>query len=246
MAPPPVRILESALSLLEHRVLVALCEARVPDAIDTTTSVSALAETLSIDEARLDRLVRFAAARGWLTVDRRGRVKANKTTAFLRSDHPAGWRAWVDFVGGNHVIEAVGALALDGTGHGYQAVNGKPIFDWFDDHPHEWEIFDAAMAAGGRMHALMLDAAINWRGVTTICDVGGGTGDLLQSLLDRHPPLARHRDGPPQGHRSRRPAPPPMLTAVADRAGIRLVNHKRLGSGDDAFEFRINTRPPFN
>ena len=43
------------------------------------------------------------------------------------------------------------------------------------------------MAAGGRMHAIVLDATVNWRGVTTICDVGGGTGDLLKSLLDRHP-----------------------------------------------------------
>jgi hypothetical protein len=187
LAPPPVRILESALSLLEHRVLVALCAAGVPDAIDGTTSVLALAERLHVDEDRLDRLVRFASARGWLRLDRRGRITATKTTAFLRTDHPAGWRAWVDFVSGEHVVRAIGALDLDGPGHGFAEVNGKPIFDWFNDHPAEWTVFDAAMAAGGRMHALMLDATIKWGTTTTICDVGGGTGDLVRSLLDRHP-----------------------------------------------------------
>lgn len=328
MAPPPVRILESALSLLEHRVLVALCEAGVPDAISAPTSVPVLAEMLSIDEARLDRLVRFASARGWLTLDRRGRVTANKVTAFLRSDHPAGWRAWVDFVSGDHVVDAVAALSLDGSGHGYQAVNGKPIFDWLDDHPREWETFDAAMAAGGRMHALMLDAAVNWRDVATICDVGGGTGDLLETLLDRHPDWhgtvydlpkvvgrAVHHprlsvvagdafDSEPAGQDcyllvnvlhdwsdddavrllqsvvrecsvetrvvvvdgTRHSTPrddlalradvlmaaltgggrertPDEFAAVAGRAGMRLVNHKRLGSCDDAFEFRLSTEP---
>jgi O-methyltransferase domain len=323
LAPPPVRILESGLSLLDHRVLVALCQSGIPDAIDDVTSVCALADELGVDRARLDRLVRFAAARGWLKVDRRGRVRATKTTAFLRRDHPAGWRAWVDFVAGEHVVNAVSALTLEGPGHGFAAVNGKPIFDWFDDHPSEWAIFDAAMAAGGRMHALMLDSAINWRTTASVCDVGGGTGDLVRSLLDRHPDwhgtvfdlpkvIDRAVKHPrlsavagdafasvPAGHdcyllvnvfhdwsdddcvrllssvaavcesdtrvivvdSTRHITPRDDLalradvlmaaltdggrertreefTALGQRAGMRLVSRKRLGSGDDAFEFR--------
>ncbi len=187
MAPPPVRILEAALSLLNHRVLVALCQAGVPDALDKPTPVTELAVAMGADPARLDRLVRYAAAQGWLDVDGKGRVRANATTRFLRADHPAGWRSWVDFMAGEHVVGAIGALSLHGAGHGFESVNGEPIFDWFEGHPKEWATFDAAMAAGARMHALMLDKAINWHATTTICDVGGGTGELARSLLDRHP-----------------------------------------------------------
>ncbi|HUF96488.1 MAG TPA: methyltransferase [Ilumatobacter sp.] len=332
LAPPPVQILESALSLLDHRVLVALCESGVPDAIDGPTSVPELAEALGLDPDRLDRLVRFGASRGWLKIGRNGQVKATKTTAFLRNDHPAGWRAWVDFVAGDHIVNAVGALALDGPGHGFAAVNGKPIFDWFHDHPTEWATFDAAMAAGGRMHALMLDAAINWRTTAHICDVGGGTGELVRTLLDRHTDwhgtvfdlpkvIERAVEHPrlsavpgdafvsvPAGHdcyllvnvlhdwsdddslrllssvaaacsadtrvivldNCRRNPPRDDLalradvlmaaltgggrersieefTALGQRAGMRLVTRKQLGSGDHAFEFQVtNPATPHN
>lgn len=66
IAPPPVQILEAALSLLDHRVLVTLCAAGVPDALTSTMSVDALAALVPIDRTRLERYVRFAATRGWL------------------------------------------------------------------------------------------------------------------------------------------------------------------------------------
>ncbi len=187
MAPPPVQILESALSLLEHRVLVALCDAGLPEALVAATTNDALAELLGVDPDRLDRLVRYGASRGWLRVDRAGRIHPTATTEFLRKDHPAGWRAWVDFVGSEHVHNAVAVLKADDTSVGYEGVNGKPFFEWLEDHPDEWVTFDAAMAAGARMHALMLDSALNWHTSRHICDVGGGTGELVRTLLDRHP-----------------------------------------------------------
>jgi O-methyltransferase domain len=187
MAPPPVQILESALALLDHRVLVALCEAGVPDALDHPMTVEQLASALSVDPTRLDRLVRFASARGWVRIDRRGRVHATRTTRFLRADHPAGWRSWVDFMSIDHVVGAVAALDVYSTDDAFESANGQPFFSWMATHPAAWSTFDRAMAAGGRMHALTLDAAIDWAGVGSICDVGGGTGDLLAALLDRHP-----------------------------------------------------------
>ena len=39
------------------------------------------------------------------------------------------------------------------------------------------------------MHALALAAAIDWSTTETVCDVGGGTGDLLAALLDLEPHL---------------------------------------------------------
>lgn len=218
MAPPPVRILEGALGLLDHRVLVVLCEVGVPEALTGPTTVAELAERVDADAVMLERLLRFAATRGWVRIDRRGRVRPTRTTAFLRSDHPGGWRAWVDFAGGKEVVAAVHALSTRAGGaHGFEAANGRPFFEWMAEHPDRWRTFDQAMAAGGRMHALGLAAALDWPSGERICDVGGGTGDLLATLLD----LVPGTEG-----------------TVLDLPGVvaRAVDHPRLTAlGGDAF-----------
>ncbi len=186
LAPPPVQILEAALSLLDHRVLVAICAAGVPDALTRKMTTEELATELDVDHGRLERLLRFAAARGWLRIDRRGLVRPNPVTAFLRSEHPAGWHHWVDFAGGDELVRAIGALDCRQGRDGFAEVNGEPFFDWMAHHPDRWATFDEAMAAGARMHALTLDAAIEWGATRSLCDVGGGTGELARVLLDRH------------------------------------------------------------
>ncbi len=187
MAPPPLQILEAALSLLDHRVLVVLCGVGVPEALIKRMTIAELADALDVDEHRLERLVRFGAAKGWLRIDRRGRVRPNAVTKFLHSEHPAGWRHWVHFVAGNEIVKAVAALDCQGVGDSFAGANGKPFFEWMESHPERWSTFDEAMSAGARMHALTLDAEIDWGGTTRLCDIGGGTGELARVLLDRHP-----------------------------------------------------------
>jgi hypothetical protein len=219
MAPPPVRILEGLFGMLDHRVLVALCDAGVPDALTAPLPVDELAGRLDVDAAMLERLLRFAATRGWVRLDRRGRVRPTRVTTFLRRDHPGGWRAWVDFAGGDEVVAAVGRLAVGREPRdGFAEANGAPFFAWMADHPDRWAAFDAAMAAGGRMHALTLAAALDWSGGGTVCDVGGGNGQLLATLLDLVPSL--------EG-------------TVLDLPDVvaRAVDHPRLTAvGGDAFE----------
>jgi hypothetical protein len=63
-----------------------------------------------VDRVRLGRLVRYAAARGWVALDRHGRVRPKPVMRFLHADHPGGWRAWVEFMGGEEVLAAIGRL----------------------------------------------------------------------------------------------------------------------------------------
>ena len=190
MAPPPVRILEGLFGVLDHRVLVALCEAGVPDALTGPVEVAALAERIGADPIMLERLLRFASTRGWVRIDRRGRMRPTRVTAFLRVGHPGGWRAWVDFAGGDEIVAAVGALSVRaGLTDAFAEVNGSPFFEWMADHPDRWSIFDRAMGAGGRMHGLTLAGALDWSETSSVCDVGGGTGELLATLVDLVPDL---------------------------------------------------------
>jgi hypothetical protein len=186
MAPPPVRILESVLSMLEHRALVALCEAGVPDALTGPTTVPDLAARLAVDPGMLARLVHLGSTRGWVRLDRRGRLHPTTVTAFLRTDHPGGWRAWVDLAGGDDVVGAVARLSAGRSETDpFTAANGRAFFDWLAAHADRSDTFDRAMGAGARLHGLALDAALDWDGVGSVCDVGGGRGDLLAVLLER-------------------------------------------------------------
>jgi len=191
MGPPPVQILEGLFGLLDHRVLVTLCRLGVPDALTSPTAPDELARTVGADPVRLMRLLRYGSTRGWLRIDRRGRARPTKVTAFLRSDHPGGWSAWVEFAGGDEVGAAVAALTTDpAITDAFAEVNGAPFFEWMADHPDRWAVFDRAMAAGGRMHALALASAIDWGQARHVCDVGGGTGDLLVALLELVPSIS--------------------------------------------------------
>lgn len=189
MAPPPLQILESLFGILDHRVLVALCEAAVPEALTEAMPVAELARRTDSDEDALERLVCYASTRGWLRLDRRGRVRPTAATKFLRNDHPGGWRAWVDFAGGDDVVGAVQRLSASRDGDPFLAANGAPFFEWLASHPDRAQAFDAAMEAGARMHALALAKSLEWEVPGSVCDVGGGTGILLSTLLDLVPGL---------------------------------------------------------
>jgi len=187
-APAPLQIIESVLGILDNTALVAFCELGVPDRLEHATDIEELAAILRVQPDALARLVRFSAARGWVKLTRKGRVKPNRTTRFLRADHPGGWRAWVEFAGSAEVGAAARSLAagMKAGQSGFARAHGAPFFEWMADHPDRHAVFDASMDAGARMHALALSTAVPWTNARQVCDVGGGSGALLAGLLAAH------------------------------------------------------------
>ncbi|MEX1162693.1 MAG: methyltransferase, partial [Nitriliruptor sp.] len=181
----------AVLAGLDTAAIATLCRLDLPDRLTRPTPITALAGDLGVDAHRLERLLRYAAARGWLRIDRQGRVRATRVTRFLRRDHPGGWRAWVEFASGAEVGAAIAALdaGLRSDGDAFATANGAPFFTWMQDHPDRHATFDAAMAAGGRMHGLLLARTLGWDTNRRVCDIGGGDGTLLGVLLARHPHL---------------------------------------------------------
>lgn len=187
LAPPPVQLLEGLFGVVDHAVPGALCRLEIPEALDGAVPLDELARRVEADPELVSRLVAYASGRGWLRVDRRRRVRPTRLTRFMRRDHPGGWRAWVEFATGAEVTAALGRLALEPrVADVFADANGASFFEWYVAHPERHRAFDAAMAAGGRLHGLALATAIDWSGTTRVCDVGGGTGALLGVLLDRH------------------------------------------------------------
>jgi hypothetical protein len=191
LAPPPGRIVESALAGLEPAVLAALCRLGVPDHLDGAVPIDELATVLEVEPDRLGRLLGFAHVRGFVRLDRRGRVHPTRLTTFLRSDQPGGWGAWPTFVASDEVVAALGALheGLTVGTDAFTVANDQPFFPFMAAHPEAGARFDAAMAAGAAMHGLLLARALDWSHRSRVCDVGGGDGTLLATLLAHHPHL---------------------------------------------------------
>jgi O-methyltransferase domain len=190
LVPPPVRILDAMLAPLDTAALGAICALGLPDAIRGAVEVDRLAEQLDIGAERLTRVLRYAHSRGWLRLDRRGRVHATRFTRFLSHQHAGGWLGWVDFASNADVLGALAELAHDPrAADPFATANGAPFFEWCATHPDRQRAFDAAMAAGARMHGLALAGALDWSGTRRVCDVGGGTGELLRVLVEANPQL---------------------------------------------------------
>jgi hypothetical protein len=191
MGPPPVQILEGLFGLLDHRVLVVLCRLGVPDALTSPIPPDELARVLGADPVRLTRLLRYASTRGWVRIDRRGHVRPTRVTAFLRSDHPGGWSAWVEFAGGTgDLLAALLELvpSISGTVFDLPDVIGRALEherltavggDAFVEVPagfdtyllvnvlHDWDDDDARRISSGSAARCRIGRGSSWPTMTT-------------------------------------------------------------------------------
>ncbi len=191
-APPSIQLLEALFGLFDNRVLGLLVELDLPDLLDRPHTVAELADATGTDPANLERLLRYAAGRGFVRCDRRSRYRATGLTRILRRDHPYSWRGWVEFAGSDWFWDAFRHLdaPVRGRGSGVEAATGHDFFAFVNDvRPEAGEAFNRAMAAGASVQALALDRALDWSAVGRVCDVGGGTGATLEYLLAAHSQL---------------------------------------------------------
>lgn len=191
--PPSLHLLESLLAIFDNRVLGLLVELEVPDHLNGPRSLAELAEVTGTDPERLERVLRYAVGRGMLAQDRLGRYRASRLTAILRRDHPHSWRAWVETAGSDWFWSATRQLdgaTRDRSTSGLEAATGHEFFEFVHEvKPDAGRAFDEAMQAGAAVQALALAHDVDWSGVGSVCDVGGGNGAALAILLDAMPDL---------------------------------------------------------
>ena len=192
-APPPLRVLEAVFARFDVHVLATLVDLDVPDLLDEATTVAALADRTGTDPDRLGRVVRYAAGRGFVTVDRDGRVGPTPLTRALRRDAAAPWRGWIRFGGADWFGEAFQHLTeglAPGAPEPFRLAHGTDFFTHTTRvDPAAGEAFDEAMQAGATLQGIGLARTLDWAGVATVCDVGGGVGATLDVLVRYHPHL---------------------------------------------------------
>ncbi|MFJ3520420.1 MULTISPECIES: methyltransferase [unclassified Streptomyces] len=110
----------------------------------------------------------------------------------LRSDHPAGLRPWLDTASalGRSDLAFFGLLETVRTGRpAYEGVFGKPFWDDLSETPALGDSFDTLMASERGTASDEIAEAVAWTSVSTVVDVGGGTGSQLARIVKGNPRL---------------------------------------------------------
>ena len=100
------------------------------------------------------------------------------------------WQPWADLIS-----------TLETGKPAFDQVFGTNVFDWRREHAEQGSLFDSYLAKEALAQADDIIAALDFSGVETVAEIGGGYGGLLAAILQAHPasqrPLvraaARHR-----------------------------------------------------
>ena len=140
-----------------------------------------LAREHGADADALYRVLRALASDGIFEETEPGVFRNTAASELLARD---GWDAFAHLFGDSW-FQAVAALNAGGE-PSFPRVHGSKFWAWLAAHPHERAAFDRAMAQGWQSRLERLDG-VGWSGDELVVDVGGGSGSLLVSLLERHP-----------------------------------------------------------
>lgn len=173
-APAPVAILEGLFGLFDNRVLGLMVDLGIPDLVRRPRTATELADRVGADPDSLERVLRYAASRGFVKARSRGRYGQSRVSRFLERDHPGDWAASVRRANADWFWEAWRDLAVS-VGVQRDLRSRVPI--------------PAVETAGSTVQAAALSRDLSWKGVSTVCDVGGGSGIVVENLLFDHPHL---------------------------------------------------------
>ncbi len=190
LSPTPAQVVSDlAKAHIAARCLHVAASFGVADAVgDRATTPDVIGTRTGLDADAVDRILRLLAAHGVFTAEPNG-YSHNPASKLLRSDHPQSLCSYVRMTGMPSFWNRFTEL-------GVAARTGRPSVDWrgllayFEQHPDEAEYFNAAMVAKSRAVLPAIAEAYDFERFTTIADIGGGRGHLLQAVLERAPRAA--------------------------------------------------------
>ena len=155
---------------------------RTPEDLATSTGVQPLA---------LYRVLRALASVGVFAETTGRRFKLTPLAATLQTGVPASRHGWALMINENWMWDAWKEL-LHGVKTGevpFLKSHGVPIFEYFEKHPEDLQVFGESMTSLSRTENPTVAAAYKFSGIRTLVDVGGGHGSLLATILKANPKL---------------------------------------------------------
>jgi len=189
-APPRVRLLNLAAGFMITQTIGAVVRFGIPELVaERPRSVAELADASGANPDALRRALRALASLG-VFEQADGVVRHTELSELLRRDAPGSVEGQARLFSSFQFATWADAFETFRTGEpAFPRVHGRPMFDWFDEHPEEAATFNRAMeqrSMGRRTPLVDRD----WSRERTVVDVGGGTGATLTALLAAHPHLS--------------------------------------------------------
>jgi predicted transcriptional regulator len=149
---------------------------------------SELASQLGLNSSALHRYLRSLASMGVLT------EVENKTFALtplgeaLKKDAPGSAYATIMTLSGDLAGKSWGELrySLQTGQTGFERVFGQPLFEYLAERPREASLFSETMVGFHGSEPPAVAEAFDFRGMRSVVDIGGATGNMLVHVLQRH------------------------------------------------------------
>jgi hypothetical protein len=158
-------------------------------------NAASLAGPLEADAGMLYRLMRGLGCVGLLKEDKARSFSLTPMGAMLSSGHPQSLRAMTLLEEGPEHYGAwkhLPALVKEGKQDGFARELGQPAFDYAAKNPGYGAVFNEAMSSYSGMDNMMVMQALegyDFSGISHVCDIGGGYGSTLCTLLAERPQL---------------------------------------------------------
>lgn len=192
MSPPAFAVLDLVMSRWISDALGAFTRVGLADALAAgPRDAPGLAAELGLDGDATHRLLRALARSGLLT-ENAGAFGLTRLTEVLVSDHPSSMRNMVLEVTCERNGEVWAALhhaVRTGESAWARAHGDVTMWDYLEEHPDEHAVFHGAMRELTRQSAPSLARAVDFGAFRDVCDLGGGSGELLATILSLHPAL---------------------------------------------------------
>jgi O-methyltransferase domain len=190
LVPAEAAILDHTTAIARTALLGAVARHGVADYLEEhgPADAATIARALSLDADVTHRTLRALASMGIFTMSRHGVFTNSRLSRALRSGLLTRGREWALYFssGSNAASWLDYARTLETGVSPFTRVHGKNVWDWFDEHPDERDIFAHCMMGLTVMDAPAIAALYPFGEVTRLCDVGGGRGTLLSEIVKRH------------------------------------------------------------
>ena len=147
-------------------------------------SASELAAKCGAQEVQLMQVLRALAGFGIFSQDSQGRFALNSQSSPLLRDADFSIHSYAT-VWGEHLGPAASKMLEQvRTGKsGFELAHGKPIWEFYRDHPDASDAFDTFMSDASDLHSSSIVRTYRFSQHQCIADIGAGRGSLISSIL---------------------------------------------------------------
>ena len=188
--PPHAQVIQMATAYWLSRAVYVVAELGIADVLKGGAKpVDQIAAETGTHAPALRRVLRTLASVGLFSTDGQGRFSLTPLGATLQSDAPGAARSTVLYLAGEAWWAAWGETlhAIRTGGTGFEKALGQSAYEYLDQNPELGTHFNAAMIGfHGDEPAAIVDA-YDFSDVQRVVDVGGGSGNLLGTILTANP-----------------------------------------------------------